>query len=385
MKLLVVSHSCVTAVNQSFYADLEEATGWKVTLVLPDRWRTEYGPIEGCARWSGFQGTIDCRPVFLPGDIPRHVYRTWFTELLNKEKPGAIYMHHEPYGFATYQVYLANEMTGKRPIGFYAAQNLLKHYPFPVRQLERWVFRKSNFAFPVTAEALDVLRAKHYTGPAEVLPLAVSEELYRPTPAWSAEKRRELGIAPERVVLGYMGRLVEEKGLRTLLSALKRVSDLDWELLLVGDGPLGDELRIRAAEMGDQGKRIRFIGYVPHDEASHWLALFDILVLPSETRPNWKEQFGRVLVEAMACGTPAIGSDSGEIPRILNDTGGGLVFPEGNVEALRAMLEQLGGSASLRSELADAGRRAVLATYGQKTLAKRFGTVIEQAVTGARS
>ena len=212
MKLLVISHPCVTAINQSFFSDLEEQTGWQVTLVMPDRWKTEYGPIDGCARWPAFKGNIDCRPVFFPGDIPRHVYRQWFVNLLRRESPDAIYMHHEPYGFATFQVYLANQVTGQRPIGFYAAQNLLKNYPPPVRQLERWVFRRSSYAFPVTSVALDVLRKKHYAGPAEVLPLAVSSDLYQPTPLWGRDRRRAMGIPPERVVFGYMGRLVEEKG-----------------------------------------------------------------------------------------------------------------------------------------------------------------------------
>ena len=59
------------------------------------------------------------------------------------------------------------------------------------------------------------------------------------------------------------------------------------------------------------------IGFVPHEETPRYLAAFDLLVLPSETQPNWKEQFGRVIVEALACGVPVIGSDSGEIPNLV--------------------------------------------------------------------
>lgn len=385
MKLLVVSHPCVTAINQSFFSDLQEQTGWRVTLVMPDRWKTEYGPIDGCARWPAFQGNIDCRPVFFPGDIPRHVYRNWFVNLLRRESPDAIYMHHEPYGFATFQVYLANQMTGQRPIGFYAAQNLLKNYPPPVRQLERWVFRRSSYAFPVTGVALDVLRKKHYTGTAEVLPLAVSSDLYKPSPIWSSERRQTMGIPPGRVVFGYMGRLVEEKGLRTLFSAVELLGDSDWELLLVGGGPLEAELRQRASGMGKTGKRIRFMGYVPHAEAPNWLSLFDVMVLPSETRSNWMEQFGRVLIEAMACGTPVLGSDSGEIPKIIQATGGGLVFPEGAVSSLAEAMLQLAGSAELRRNLAQVGRETVLTSYDQLHLTRRFATVIEGALRNSKS
>jgi glycosyltransferase involved in cell wall biosynthesis len=383
VKLLVVSHPSVTAVNQSFYADLEEQTGWTVTLVMPDRWKTEYGAIEGCARWPAFKGKIKCQPVFLPGDIPRHMYRDWFVHVLRHETPDAIYMHHEPYGFATFQMYLANQIFGGRPIGFYAAQNLLKNYPPPVRQLERWVFDRSSFAFPVTNVAQDILRTKHYTGRSEVLPLAVSADLYRPTPEWSREHREQMGISSDRVIFGYMGRLVEEKGLRTLFAALERLGELDWELHLVGGGPLEEELRQRASILGEVGKRIRFMGYIPHAEAPLWLSLFDVMVLPSETRPNWMEQFGRVLVEAMACGTPVVGSNSGEIPKIIHETGGGIVFPEGDALALADAMLRIGRSASLRTVLAAQGRSAARNLYDQVHLARRFASVIDEVVRRA--
>ena len=202
MKLLVFSHPCITAVNQSFYADLEAETGWTVTLVLPSKWKTEYGMRDGSARWPGLKAKVLPIDVLLPGDIPRHLYRSFFVTLLRREKPDAIYVHHEPYGFATAQIYLANLLTGNCRIGFYAAQNILKNYPPPIRQIERWVLRQSSFAFPVTEGALEILRTKHYTGAAEVLPLAVSSTIYQPSPQWTSERRNELGIPPERVIIG---------------------------------------------------------------------------------------------------------------------------------------------------------------------------------------
>ena len=59
----------------------------------------------------------------------------------------------------------------------------------------------------------------------------------------------------------------------------------------------------------------------------------DVLVLPSRTTPTWAEQFGKVLCEALLCGTPVIGSSSGEIPWVVTTTGGGLVYPEGDTPA----------------------------------------------------
>jgi glycosyltransferase involved in cell wall biosynthesis len=105
-----------------------------------------------------------------------------------------------------------------------------------------------------------------------------------------------------------------------------------------------------------------------------------LLVLPSETRPNWKEQFGRVIIEAIACGTPVIGSDSGEIPYVLQATGGGFTFPEGQPEALAEKLQQLILNPLLRSQLVERGRAVVLQNYTNSSLAQRFAQTIEKAV-----
>ncbi len=384
MRILVVSHACTTAVLQSFYADLEQETGWSVTLVVPARWKTQYGASERNPTWPGLQARILRPDVFLPGDIPRHVYRTTFLGLLRREKPDAIYVHHEPYGFATAQVYLANRLTGRCPIGFYAAQNILKTYPFPVRNLEQWILEQSSFAFPVTKGALDVLRAKSYGNAATVLPLSLNPEVYHADPVWATKKREQLGIGSDRFVIGYVGRLVPEKGLGVLLTALEQVRDVPWDLVLVGAGPFEGELRARAEQIRGAAGRVHFVGYVPHEDTPRWLGMFDVLALPSETRANWKEQFGRVLVEAMACGTPVIGSDSGEIPEIIRATGGGLIFPEGDADALAGAIRTLALSPERQKELISKGGSSVARLYDQRQIVHTFASVIEEAVANSR-
>jgi glycosyltransferase involved in cell wall biosynthesis len=91
------------------------------------------------------------------------------------------------------------------------------------------------------------------------------------------------------------------------------------------------------------------------------------LVLPSRTRPNWVEQFGRVLIEAMASGVPVVGSDSGEIPNVIGDAG--LVFPEGDIGRLRAHLQSLIDDPGLWAALARRGRERVQARYTQARIA----------------
>ena len=89
-----------------------------------------------------------------------------------------------------------------------------------------------------------------------------------------------------------------------------------------------------------------------------WYAQFDVLVLPSHTTATWKEQFGRVIIEALWCGVPVVGSDSGEIPWLIGLTGGGLRFPEGDPNTRRRLTE-LRTSPELRRQLTRTGRAAV--------------------------
>ena len=93
----------------------------------------------------------------------------------------------------------------------------------------------------------------------------------------------------------------------------------------------------------------------------------DVVVLPSRTMPSWKEQFGRVLIEAMACQVPVVGSDSGEIPNVIGDAG--LIFPEGDVAALTRQLRTLMDDRTLRQQLGAAGRQRVLTRFTMARIA----------------
>jgi glycosyltransferase involved in cell wall biosynthesis len=378
LKLMVISHACATPLNQSFFADVEKVTGWKLTLVLPKSWKTEYTerPAE---RWPTFLGDLYPIPVFKSGHIPLHVYRSTFLGLLTKLQPDAIYVQHEPYGAATAQVYLANRLARHVPIGFYAAQNICKKYPVPFNLSERMILADSAYCFPVTTDALNVLRTKGYKGDAEILPLAIDTSLYRPDPDAARALRHKLKIGEDEPVIGYLGRLVTEKGLLTLTKALKIIEGLLWKCVLVGNGPLEPELHDAIAKYGLKD-RVLFAGYVPHTEAPVWLSMFDMLALPSETRDNWKEQFGRVIIEANACGIPVIGTRCGEIPAVINRTGGGIVVPESSPEEFAAALGTLIRAPHRRIALGRRGHAVASREYDQRFLASRFAEVISRNV-----
>src|SRR5262249_12889153 len=129
---------------------------------------------------------------------------------------------------------------------------------------------------------------------------------------------------------GFAGRIETEKGLQDVVSALAHLPD-SVVLVAVGSGDHQDMLRKTAADLGVLS-RLHLVPRVDDGEMGAYLYLFDILVVPSHTTSTWKEQFGRVIPEAMACGALVVGSSSGAIPEVIGDAG--WIYPEGRPERL---------------------------------------------------
>ena len=378
MNLLVLSQSTVTAINQQFFTKTARRTGRQLHLTIPRTRKTAYGTIDKVGRWPASTGQMTTGPVWFAGTVLLRLHRIAFIRLLRRVQPDLIYAHHEPYAAATVQVYLANWLSLKVPIGFYAAQNIRKCYPAPVELARKLVYRSSRFAFPVSQGDVDVLRPTVYPGPATVLPPGYDEGLFN-TPQEPCAEASEFGIRAMPLVVGFLGRLTEEKALTTRLQAAAMLPHLKCEIVLAGEGPFREELLREVHRLGLAG-RVRFVGYVPHEKASCFLSSIDVLVLPSRTRPNWKAQFGRILVEALACGTPVVGSNSGEIPNLTADTGGGIVFPEGSSRRLAEALERLFHNADERRTLGATDQARVRSQYTNRVLAARLADAISESL-----
>jgi len=161
---------------------------------------------------------------------------------------------------------------------------------------------------------------------------------------------------------------VPEKGVDTLSQALSMVGG-GVRLKVAGYGPLEAALR------GQEG--VELVGRVDYEAVPDFLRSLDVLVLPSRTTPLWKEQFGRVLAEAMACGVPCLGSDSGAIPQVMG--AGGLVFKEGDAQDLARQARRL-RSGVLRARLGKEGRRRALAHYTHEVLGQRLGILMRRVL-----
>src|SRR5213076_2282720 len=148
-------------------------------------------------------------------------------------------------------------------------------------------------------------------------------------------------------------------------------------LVFIGNGPMKEQLAEQAQHLG-VAERVIFKRGLPTYEIPREMQQLDALVLPSVTRPNWIEQFGRVLPEAMACETPVIGSSSGEIPHVIGDAG--LVFEEGNVQELSECIRKLMDDPVLYEDLARRGRQRVLDNYTQERIAQKTHEIYQEVL-----
>ncbi len=340
-RLLVVSHPAVVSVNQEVYRELARRD-WELTIVVPSRWRHEYShALVTPQALDGMQAALRPTPVAFPGHPQRHVYLTSCRAQCARSRPDVAFIEAEAYSLPATQWGLTFSRLGV-PFGVQCYENIDRGLPPPVRWLRSRVLRDAAFVAARSPSAARLARAWGAGGEVELAPPAV--------PAW--ESVPAAGEHPFTV--GYAGRLVAEKGLMDLLAAVRALA-APVELLLIGNGALRAQLDGQPIP----GSSVRVVDDLSHEQMARGYAQLDVLVLPSHTTASWKEQFGRVIVEALWCGVPVVGSDSGEIPWLIELTGGGLVFPEGDSDALAGQLRRLREEPALRARLAGTGRAAV--------------------------
>jgi glycosyltransferase involved in cell wall biosynthesis len=345
-RLLTISHSYVVALNRAV-PNAIAALGWDVTAVAPPFFRADLRAMSLEPR-EGEHVHLELVPIRRSSKPPIRYWGRRLRHVLSQPWD-IVHVWEEPYVTAGAQVAWWHQ---RGALVYATFQNISKRYPPPFGWIERYAMRRANgwVAFGETVESTLESRPGYASVPHRVIPPGLDLTHFRDDGEDRAAMRAELGLGPGDVVVGYAGRFVREKGLPTLTAALD-ACDGPWRALLVGGGPLEPDLR-RWADR--HGARARVLTGVSHARMARFLRAMDVLALPSRTTPRWREQFGRVLVEAMACGVPVIGSDSGEIPYVIGDAG--LVVPEGDVrrwvDAIGSILREHG----LRDRLRARGR-----------------------------
>ncbi|MES2459923.1 MAG: glycosyltransferase, partial [Armatimonadota bacterium] len=347
MKILVVSHSCVVDVNQQLLQSLCLLPETEVLLVSPANWISDVtGQSLTPQNLTNALFSVIRPSVLFPGKINLHFYTQFPTRSILEFAPDIVYSTQEPFCPSNYQA-LTFARKHNLPFVFHTNQNILKSYPPPFSWMESQSLQYAKYALAFSQEALNVMERKGRSKPSAVVPYATDVSRFRPSETDKAEVRLQYGIMSKAIVFGYIGRFVPEKGLADLIDAsaiLLNSSPGFGELikiLLIGSGSEEPKLRAQAMNLGIED-RLVFTGVVPHSDAARYMNAIDVLVLPSRTLPNWKEQFGRVIVEAMACHVPVIGSDSGEIPNLIRETGGGTIYHEGDCKELAERMLYIG-------------------------------------------
>jgi glycosyltransferase involved in cell wall biosynthesis len=367
MRVLMISKALVAGTSQRKLEELAKCPGVELTLVTPPYWQSDDGSKQMLERLytNGYQMIVT--KMAMNGNFHLHYYPE-LGKIMRNVQPEVVHIDEEPYNFATFHA-MRLAVGRKAKALFFTWQNLYRSYPPPFRQMELYNYRHAAAALAGNRDAEEVLRRKGYTGKIHIIPqFGFDTDIYKRT------EPRKPRTANDPFTIGFIGRLKEEKGLPLMIDALTYLPDY-CRAVFVGHGPMRSTLEEQATRQG-VADRVIFKAGVPTYEVPGEMQQLDAFVLPSLTRPNWKEQFGRVLCEAMACETPVIGSDSGEIPYVIGE--GGLVFPEGNAQELAARVRQLLDDPTLYVSLAQKGRQRVLDNYTQEQIARQTYEVYQE-------
>jgi L-malate glycosyltransferase len=378
MKILVASHTYIVDLNCEklrTLANLEPNI--EVTIVVPKRWQpggVQNKIIEPKPRDEGNFRVVPIQN-FSENNQGLLSFSWEIISLLKQFKPDIIHVEQGVKSIGYAQLITLNRLLGLKAKNiFFTWWNLPYKNKLPVDLLEKYNLNGTEGIISGNQDGADILREHGYRGAIKVLPqLGVDEVLFAPTP--QPELAQSIGIKADEFAIGFVGRFVPEKGILTLIDSLASLKHLNWKLLLLGRGELQETIQNKLAELGIKDRSI-LIESVPHDAVSKYINLMNVLVLPSETTNKfktltsvgWKEQFGHVLIEAMACKVPVVGSDSGEIPHVIGKAG--LIFPEGNADELGKCLASLIENPELTKELAEKGYRRAIEKYTNKALAK---------------
>ncbi|MFH1033863.1 MAG: glycosyltransferase [Pseudomonadota bacterium] len=374
MRVLVIDPNAVRPAEQAKAAALA-ALGLEVTLLAPRRARENYQWLHAPSSWrqpfrlvlGDMRGKPPNRTVFLSG----------LREALTPPPRAVLVLADENF-LLTGQALAMRRLLAPRALFVchsWRNLNFDRHWhPQPSRLLyeadtwlERRVFSAAEAIVARNRQAMAVLRGRGYGGPVVYIPWGVDTGLFRP-PAQEPPARP--------YTVGFVGRFSPEKGLHDLLAA-SRLLEVPHRLLLVGGGPLEEEVRRWARKAGPG--RMEVLPVAEHRDMPGIYARMDVLALPSRQVGFEKEQFGRVLAEAMACGVAVVGSDCGATAEVVGPAG--LIHPQGDAPALAARLALL-ADPEPRARLALAGLNRARELFSWQAWAGRTAAMLAELSAG---
>lgn len=356
MRAVIVSH---TYIDPATRGKLRALTGLGCTLcvAVPHRWSpSSRGPLLA-ASW-GNDGGVRVVPIPVRG-TGRGEGGRWkgsdLRRLLSDFRPDVVHIEGEAWTPAAATA-SALAVRLRIPCTLFAWESVA----LPRSFLERW--RRGRTLARMSALAGgNTLAAQLLARERPDLPLAVIPQLGI-TPPLEVQHADLPGFT-----IGFVGRLVPEKGLDALFRACVKLLGT-WRMVVVGSGPAQESLEALAERLGIAA-RISWRGALPPERLKELWPALDCLVVPSRSTPHWVESWHPALVEAMGHGVPVVASDAGALSELVDTAG--LVVPEDDVGALTAAMQHLADAPRERARLGREARLRAMATYMDEAVARR--------------
>ncbi|MCP4363829.1 MAG: glycosyltransferase family 4 protein [Planctomycetes bacterium] len=382
MKVLITWHAAVEPAYRKLYQELS-LNGVELLAITPSCWT------EGCRLQRFHEGAQDSGYEWMTLNtvFTDHIRAFFYPNVISLArrvlafKPDIFHIMEEPFSASMAQFTLLRDtLCPNARIILYSAENMDFHQRFPYGGMQNFNLKRADALTVVPKEGRNIWERRGFRGTIYDIPLGIDPEVFQPLEG--SEPHAGLPFPVEDnsgFKVGYLGRLAEGKGLDNLIDAthLLKKNGRSITLFLVGSGSLRKGLEEKAGTLGI-AESVRFIDHMEQRQLPAFFHRIDALVLPSVTTSRWKEQFGRVLVEAMACKVPVVGSSSGEIPNVVGDAG--LIFQEGDVRALCKSLDALITDEALREQTAQKGFRRVRDMYTWPAVAKKLAGIYEEVL-----
>ena len=345
LDILVVSHPCFNSVNREYYRRLRDL-GYQLELVVPKSLTFPSGkrnahPVQDNDPPINF--------LDLKGKNPRIQQFIGLDKLLNSKKPKLVFLDNAPGSLMALKIGRWCKKTGAKYIcqsNENLSFDLISSFRRQgVKGLLLSVFRNTclflnrsnvNHLFTINNDGTNLYKDFGFESVSKI-PLGFNEQIFRNDPTARQLIRKKLGL--KGITIAYFGRITFEKGIHVLLKALSRIKDLEWHFLM-------DEFDLYATRYSQEikttinnlGLNDRIIYFdANHLEIANYMNASDIVVLASVSTPKWKEQYGRVVPESMACKNLVVASNSGAIPELLGNTG--LLIEENDDQKLAEILK----------------------------------------------
>jgi glycosyltransferase involved in cell wall biosynthesis len=371
LRVVSVAHSAILAGGaRRRYLRLLDAGDVDLTLVVPRLWR-EFGREMRAEAASEPGLKLEILPILLPEAGSMGWYLHFYPGLrrsLRRLRPQVLHLWEEPWSVVALQAAL---LKGDAALVLEVDQNILKRLPPPFENIRRFVLKRCAHILARSADAAEVVRACGYAGPISYIGYGVDSTYFRPRVAPPP--------AHEGLAIGYVGRLIEEKGLDDAIEAIAGTL-APVRLEIMGEGPHEERLKQRIRELG-VGARVAFRPWGTPHEVAAFLQGLDLSLLLTRTTPHVREQFGRVIIESQGCGVPVVGSTCGAIPDIVGD--GGWIVPENAPEALAALLDRLAEDPAQLAQKSQAALRNVAERFNYEALATALRGVYLAAARSA--